>query len=164
MALEAAACCLQVLASPGLPQQLYREELVTGLVTLAKYHLQYNLLVMYDGKYRRIYRPSSMAPDASVEVGAPSGPEAVPGGPSGPCLQHAAPCAPACRAVRCQACAKLLLVDRLTCPRQADAKGKGKKKPKLERQGSSLKCAGQAPRRLRWCAEQDPATRGLACM
>ena len=40
--------------------QLYREELVTALVTLVKYHLQYNLLVLYDAKYRRLYRPSSM--------------------------------------------------------------------------------------------------------
>lgn len=66
--LESAACCLQVLAAPGLPQQLYREELVTGLVTLAKYHIQYNLLVMHDVKYRRMYRPSSLAPDDAEQV------------------------------------------------------------------------------------------------
>jgi hypothetical protein len=52
-----------VLSAPGLPTQLYREELVTGLVALVKYHLQYNLLVLYDVKYRRMYRPSSMSLD-----------------------------------------------------------------------------------------------------
>ncbi|KAI8475824.1 MAG: hypothetical protein J3K34DRAFT_517001 [Monoraphidium minutum] len=69
-ALEAAACCLQVLAAPGLPNQLYREGLVTGLVTLTKFHLQYNLLVLYDDKYRRMYRPSSMGVDGDDAEGA----------------------------------------------------------------------------------------------
>ncbi|KIZ01862.1 hypothetical protein MNEG_6096 [Monoraphidium neglectum] len=63
-ALEAASCCLQVLSAPGLPTQLYREELVTALVSLVKFHLQYNLLVLYDLKYRRLYRPSSMSLNA----------------------------------------------------------------------------------------------------
>lgn len=67
VSLEAAACCLQVLSSPGLPTTLYREELVTGLVTLIKFHLQYNLLVMHDVKYRRLYRPSSLVADGEGE-------------------------------------------------------------------------------------------------
>jgi cohesin loading factor subunit SCC2 len=53
-----------VLSAPGLPSQLYREELVTALVSLVKFHLQYNLLVMHDVKYRRLYRPSSMSMDS----------------------------------------------------------------------------------------------------
>ncbi len=81
----------QILAAPGLATQLYREELVTGLVTLVKFHMQYNLLVLYDVKYRRMYRPSSLSLES-----ADGGDEARGG-------------------------------------------GKGKKKPKLERQASSIK-------------------------
>ena len=51
----------KVRSAPGLPNQLYREELVTSLVKLVKYHMQYNLLVLYDIKYRRMYRPSSLS-------------------------------------------------------------------------------------------------------
>eukprot|EP00882_Tetradesmus_deserticola_P026901 GHRQ01029722.1.p2 GENE.GHRQ01029722.1~~GHRQ01029722.1.p2 ORF type:complete len:160 (+),score=55.35 GHRQ01029722.1:884-1363(+) len=59
--LEAACCCLQVLASPGLPNSLYLEELVTALVQLAKYQLQYNVLAFYDAQCKRLYRPTSTA-------------------------------------------------------------------------------------------------------
>jgi len=41
---------------------------VTELVTLVKFHLQYNVLVLYDLKYRRMYRPSSLALDSVDEV------------------------------------------------------------------------------------------------
>lgn len=123
--LEAAACCLQVLSSPGLPPQLYREELVTALVSLVKYHMQYNLLVMHDIKFRRLYRPSSLAGGEEVRARAP-GPRThacmcCPGGEQQ--LAYAVPC---------------------TClppPSRAQAsteKGKGKK-PKLERNAGSFR-------------------------
>lgn len=66
---SSAAVNTQLLSAPGLPTRLYREELVTGLVSLVKFHLQYNLLVLYDVKYRRLYRPSSLnMDDADAEV------------------------------------------------------------------------------------------------
>ena len=34
----------QVLSAPGLPVQLYREELVTALISLVKFHLQVRLV------------------------------------------------------------------------------------------------------------------------
>jgi hypothetical protein len=57
--LEAACCCLQVLAAPGLANRLYMEELVTATVQLAKYQLQYNVLAFHDAQYKRLYRPTS---------------------------------------------------------------------------------------------------------
>lgn len=57
--LEAACCCLQVLAAPGLANSLYMEELVTATVQLAKSQLQYNVLAFHDAQYTRLYRPAS---------------------------------------------------------------------------------------------------------
>jgi hypothetical protein len=57
--LEAACCCLQVLAAPGLANSLYMEELVTAMVQLAKYQLQYNVLAFHDAQCKRLYRPTS---------------------------------------------------------------------------------------------------------
>lgn len=57
--LEAACCCLQLLAAPGLPNSLYMDEVLTAVVQLAKYQLQYNVLAFHDAQYKRLYRPSS---------------------------------------------------------------------------------------------------------
>ncbi|WIA08603.1 hypothetical protein OEZ85_008032 [Tetradesmus obliquus] len=64
--LEAACCCLQVLAAPGLANSLYMEELVTATVQLAKSQLQYNVLAFHDAQYKRLYRPAS-ADDAAQQ-------------------------------------------------------------------------------------------------
>jgi hypothetical protein len=66
--LEAACCCLQVLAAPGLPNNLYMEELVTAMVQLGKYQLQYNVLAFHDAQYKRLYRPASAGTLYSMPV------------------------------------------------------------------------------------------------
>lgn len=57
MALEAACCCMQLLAAPNLPTSLYLDELLTATISLAKHHLQYNVLALHDPHYKRLYRP-----------------------------------------------------------------------------------------------------------
>eukprot|EP00877_Chromochloris_zofingiensis_P014848 jgi/Chrzof1/9617/Cz04g09250.t1 len=59
-ALDAAVACLQVLASPGMPSELYLEELLNKIIELTRYQLQYNIMVFHSIKHRQLYRPSSM--------------------------------------------------------------------------------------------------------
>jgi hypothetical protein len=61
LALDTATACLQVLAAPGMPTQLYTEELLTSTIELTKTQLQYNILAFCDPKYQRLYRPSLTA-------------------------------------------------------------------------------------------------------
>jgi hypothetical protein len=72
LALDTATACLQVLAAPGMPTQLYTEELMTSTIELTKTQLQYNILAFCDPKYQRLYRPSLTAgmrlPKPSMEV------------------------------------------------------------------------------------------------
>lgn len=69
VALEAACCCMQLLAAPGLPNSLYLDELLTATVSLAKYHLQYNVLALHDPQYKRLYRPAAAAGQGKCAVG-----------------------------------------------------------------------------------------------
>lgn len=59
-ALEAACCCMQVLSAPSMHNSLYIDELVTAAVSLAKFHLQYNVLALHDPHYKRLYRPDDV--------------------------------------------------------------------------------------------------------
>lgn len=60
-ALEAACCCMQVLSAASMHNSLYIDELMTAVVSLAKYHLQYNVLALHDPQYKRLYRPAAAA-------------------------------------------------------------------------------------------------------
>lgn len=60
-ALEAACCCVQVLAAADMHSSLYLDEVVTGVIQLAKFHLQKNVLALHDPQYMRLYRPSAAA-------------------------------------------------------------------------------------------------------
>eukprot|EP00775_Hariotina_reticulata_P010526 gene10526-10686_t len=62
-ALDAACCCMQLLAAPGLPNTLYLEELLAATVQMAKYQLQHNVLSLHDAHFMRLYRPSSAQDD-----------------------------------------------------------------------------------------------------
>lgn len=67
-ALEAACCCLQVLAAPSMHSSLYMDEVMTATVNLAKYQLQYNVLALHDPQYKRLYRPAAAAQGEGVVV------------------------------------------------------------------------------------------------
>lgn len=58
--LEAACCCLQLLAASGLPNSLYLDELLTAAVQMTKYQLQFNVLAFLHLPYRQLYRPSAV--------------------------------------------------------------------------------------------------------
>ncbi len=60
LALEAAACSLQILSAPGLPSELYQQELLDACLATIKFQLQYNVLVFHDLRYRRLYRQGSL--------------------------------------------------------------------------------------------------------
>lgn len=59
IALEAACCSMQVLSAASMHNSLYIDEVVTAAVSLAKYHLQYNVLALHDQQFKRLYRPSA---------------------------------------------------------------------------------------------------------
>jgi len=63
-ALEAACCCMQVLAAADMHSSLYLDEVVTGVIQLAKFQLQKNVLALHDPQYMRLYRPSAAAAGA----------------------------------------------------------------------------------------------------
>jgi hypothetical protein len=66
-ALEAACCCMQVLSAASMHNSLYIDELMTAVVSLAKYHLQYNVLALHDPQYKRLYRPAAAAAPGEAE-------------------------------------------------------------------------------------------------
>jgi hypothetical protein len=66
-ALEAACCCMQVLSAASMHNSLYIDELMTAVVSLAKYHLQYNVLALHDPQYKRLYRPAAAAAQGEAE-------------------------------------------------------------------------------------------------
>jgi hypothetical protein len=72
-ALDAAIALLVLLAAPGLPPELYTEDVMDRPVGLLKYHLQYNALVFYDVRFKRIYRPAAADADGKGGRGGSSG-------------------------------------------------------------------------------------------
>ena len=58
--LEAVLCELVVLATPGLPTELYLEQLLERAVDAARHHLQVNVLAVHDVRFKRLYRAALM--------------------------------------------------------------------------------------------------------
>ncbi|DBA96220.1 TPA: hypothetical protein ACH3X3_002417 [Trebouxia sp. C0006] len=63
LSVEACMACLQVLAAPGMPKQVYKEELIDRLVGLVRFHLLHNVLVFYDAALCQAQRPELLKPD-----------------------------------------------------------------------------------------------------
>ncbi len=53
--------CLQLLAAPGMPKQVYKEELIDRLVGLVRFHLLQNVLVFYDASLCQAQRPELLS-------------------------------------------------------------------------------------------------------
>lgn len=54
--------CLQLLAAPGMPKQVYKEELIDRLVSLVRFQLLHNVLVFYDAALCQAQRPELLNP------------------------------------------------------------------------------------------------------
>ncbi|KAL0029310.1 hypothetical protein WJX79_009424 [Trebouxia sp. C0005] len=63
LSVEACMACLQILAAPGMPKQVYKEELIDRLVGLVRFHLLHNVLVFYDAAFCQAQRPELLNPD-----------------------------------------------------------------------------------------------------
>ncbi len=59
--------CLQILAAPGMPKQVYKEELIDRLVGLVRFHLLHNVLVFYDAALCQAQRPELLNPGAPLD-------------------------------------------------------------------------------------------------
>ena len=62
MSLEACAACLHVLAAPGMPKQVYKEELIDRLVGFIRFQLMHNVLVFHDAALCQASRPELLSP------------------------------------------------------------------------------------------------------
>lgn len=62
MSLEACTACLQVLAAPGMPKQVYKEELIDNLVGFVRFQLMHNVLVFHDAALCQAQRPGLLSP------------------------------------------------------------------------------------------------------
>lgn len=63
MSLEACTACLQILAAPGMPKQVYKEELIDRLVGFVRFQLMHNVLVFHDAALCQAQRPGLLSPD-----------------------------------------------------------------------------------------------------
>ena len=66
LSLEACMACLQVLAAPGMPKQVYKEELIDRLVGLVRFQLLHNVLVFHDAALCQAHRPELNSPGAAL--------------------------------------------------------------------------------------------------
>eukprot|EP00899_Mesostigma_viride_P002145 jgi/Mesvir1/11931/Mv00267-RA.1 len=56
LSLEASHILLQILATPGMPKQLYAEEMIDKVMDILRFHLVQNVFVAYDATYWQIHR------------------------------------------------------------------------------------------------------------
>lgn len=68
LSVEACMACLQILAAPGMPKQMYKEELIDRLVGLVRFHLLHNVLVFYDAALCQAQRPELLKPGAPCSL------------------------------------------------------------------------------------------------
>ena len=68
MSLEACTACLQVLAAPGMPKQVYKEEMIDRLVGLVRFQLLHNVLVFYDAALCQAQRPELLNPGTCIKL------------------------------------------------------------------------------------------------
>ena len=54
--------CLQVLAAPGMPKQVYKEEVIDCLAGLVRFQLLHNVLVFHDSALCQAQRPELLNP------------------------------------------------------------------------------------------------------
>ena len=57
LSLEACMACLQILAAPNMPKQMYKEERIDKLVGFVRFQLLHNVLVFYDAALCQASRP-----------------------------------------------------------------------------------------------------------
>ena len=57
LSLEACMACLQILAAPNMPKQMYKEELIDKLVGFVRFQLLHNVLVFFDAALCQASRP-----------------------------------------------------------------------------------------------------------
>ena len=62
LSLEACMACLQILAAPNMPKQVYKEELIDKLVGVVRFQLLHNVLVFYDAALCQAHRPELLNP------------------------------------------------------------------------------------------------------
>ena len=68
LSVEACMACLQVLAAPRMPKQVYKEELIDRLVGRVRFHLLHNVLVFYDAALCQAQRPELLKPGAPCSL------------------------------------------------------------------------------------------------
>lgn len=71
--------CLQLLAAPGMPKQVYKEELIDRLVGLVRFQLLHNVLVFYDAALCQAQRPELLNPGTVCVLCVSKKPNHVPG-------------------------------------------------------------------------------------
>ena len=68
MSLEACTACLQVLAAPGMPKRVYKEELIDRLVGFVRFQLMHNVLVFHDAALCQAQRPGLLSPGTACTI------------------------------------------------------------------------------------------------
>lgn len=68
LSLEACTACLQVLAAPGMPKQVYKEEIIDRLVGIVRFQLLHNVLVFHDSALCQAQRPELLSPGDCASV------------------------------------------------------------------------------------------------
>lgn len=58
LALEAASVCLKIMVAPGIPKQVYNEDVIEAVIDIVKFNLTHNVLVFHDARLRQIHRPT----------------------------------------------------------------------------------------------------------
>ncbi|GAX81043.1 hypothetical protein CEUSTIGMA_g8478.t1 [Chlamydomonas eustigma] len=64
-ALDSAMAALYVLSCPGMPSEVYLEEMIEQIILVIKHNLQHNVMVFYESRFARLWRPS-LLPEGSV--------------------------------------------------------------------------------------------------